>query len=205
MSLDEKIFEGVKNAIEIVVAIFKQFIFDSISYGFSQNPIVYLLAFYIGFLISWYVFGFFFEKLKRPFSWFTFIGTLAISIYVGVLFAFSGFIAGIFLSLVVMDIVKFIFPRLGYDYSKLYTRKIALYFWILPLIIKIFLEKKKQKKLQEEQNKALQERFQQKIEKLIEEDKEAKKEKEEKEKQIREVESILDDKIENLLKKLERF
>jgi len=47
----------LKNFVEIVFAIFKHVIFDSIAYEFSNNT-VYLVSFYIGFLLSWYIFGF---------------------------------------------------------------------------------------------------------------------------------------------------
>ena len=201
MSLDEVIFLIFKEFIKAIFISTKN-ILDSIYYGILYNPIIYLFSFYIGFLIGWYIFGFLFGKLRRPFSFIAFVGSLLGVIYFSDLFGYSGFIAGIIFSLILMDIIKFIFTKLGYDYSELTTRKIALYFWILPLIIKILWDKIRLRKLYKEQFRIIQENSNKSLERYFEE---FEKRSKEEEKQKRKIDKILNEKLENLLKKLDRF
>lgn len=165
-----------------------------------------MIAFYIGFILTWYLIGFKFGKLKGNFNIFSFIfNYIDSNLFFGAFFSLSGFIAGIILSLLVMDILKLILPRLGYNYSNLTTRKMIIYFWIIPLVIKVINNKINYKKAKKEKEKLMVRQNEEKIKKLMEAQEKVELEKEEKFRQIEEVDKILNDKIDNVLKKLDRF
>jgi len=205
MSLDELILIEVKKYILAFWTLFEGLVVKTTLEGFLSNPFIYLVAFYIGFILTWYLIGFKFGKLKRNFGIFSFIFDILIAIYFGAFFSLSGFIAGIILSLLVMDILKLILPRLGYDYSNLTTKKMIIYFWIIPLVIKVIKNKIDYKKAQKEKEKLMVRQNEEKLKKLMEAQEKVKLEEEEKFRQIEEVDRILNDKIENLLKKLDKF
>ncbi len=205
MSLDEIILGEIKKYVLAFWNLFKGLVIETTLEGFLSNPFIYLIAFYIGFLITWYLVGFKFGKLKGNFSILSLIFDILVAIYFGILFSLSGFIAGIVLSLLVMDILKLILPRLGYDYSKLTTRKMIIYFWIIPLIVKIIKDKIEFRKSQKEKEKLIVKQNEEKIKRLIESQEKVKLEEEEKLRQIKEVDKVLSDKIDNILKKLDRF
>jgi len=205
MSLDELILIEVKKYILAFWTLFEGLVVKTTLEGFLSNPFIYLVAFYIGFILTWYLIGFKFGKLKRNFGIFSFIFDILIAIYFGAFFSLSGFIAGIILSLLVMDILKLTLPRLGYDYSNLTTKKMIIYFWIIPLVIKVIKNKINYKKAQKEKEKLMVRQNEEKLKKLIEAQEKVKLEEEEKFRQIEEVDRILNDKIDNVLKKLDRF
>ena len=205
MSLDELILIEVKKYILAFWTLFEGLVVKTTLEGFLSNPFIYLVAFYIGFILTWYLIGFKFGKLKRNFGIFSFIFDILIAIYFGAFFSLSGFIAGIILSLLVMDILKLTLPRLGYDYSNLTTKKMIIYFWIIPLVIKVIKNKINYKKAQKEKEKLMVRQNEEKLKKLIEAQEKVKLEEEEKFRQIEEVNKILNDKIDNVLKKLDRF
>ncbi len=205
MSLDEAILTEVKKYILAFWSLFEGLVIRTTIEGFLSNPFIYLIAFYIGFILTWYLIGFKFGKLKGKFSIFSFIGDIFIAVYFGALFSLSGFIAGIILSLLVMDIVKLILPRLGYDYSNLTTKKMIIYFWIIPLVVKILWDRIQYKKLQKEKEALIIQQNEEKIKKLMKVQEKTKLDEEEKFRQIEEVDKVLNDKIENILKKLDKF
>ncbi len=204
-SFDEVIISSIKELLVFIwtiVSIYFEAVFNSL----KVNPFLYVISFYFGFLIGWYIFGYFFDKLKTKFSYWSIPIDIFVFYLFGLIFSFSGFLTGFLWSLIVMDIVKFIFSKIGLDYSKLTVKKMAVYLLIVPLILKIILEPKREKQLlkerqqqeQERMARLIEEKFIKPLEKVDEEIKEERRQKEE-------VDKVIDDKIENLLKKLDNF
>jgi len=163
----------------------------------------YIISLYLGFILGWFIFGFIIGRLNKPFKFLIFFVSLIFNLYFCLVFLDYPFMEGIALSNLVLDFVKLIFSRKGYDYSRLSTWKMAIYFWIIPIFIQ-FLVKKFKKNSEDEmitsvdyvERKLLE--ILARVEKSMIEEREMEKEREE-------VDRFIEDKIKEILKKLEKF